>query len=146
MVVANERLQPPPEADMPIQTCEVICKLIDQSGEPIDGARIAARLMVMSAGSGLLQMPDLEYSVTNARGECTLILSPSSLGGSSSTYTFEVQIPGGRPRFFKGIHVPEVASVTLDELLGWAAQYRPPGSIQIDGETLLVDGSPVILS
>lgn len=130
---------------MAIQTCEVFCQLLDQSGEPIDGARISARLMEASVGGGQVQLPDLEYSVTNARGECTLVLTPNNLSGNPGTYTFEIQAPGGRPRYFKGIKVPSVASVTLAELLGWVDEDYRAGAIQIQGSTVLLDGHPIVM-
>lgn len=123
---------------MAIQTCDVLCKLTDQSGEPIDGARITARLMSASTGGGFLQLPDVEYSVTNGRGECTLVLVPNNLNGTQSTYTFEITFPGSRPRYFKKIVVPaDRVAVTLDELLDPNGVTWP---LLFDGGQVLIDG------
>jgi hypothetical protein len=131
---------------MAIQTCDVLCKLTDQSGEPVDGVRITARLMSLSVGGGFLRMPDVEYSVTNGRGECTLVLAPNDLNGTSSTYTIEIVYPGSRPRYFKGIHVPNVASITLAELLGSGAPVVSTSPLMVDASAILIGGYSIDFS
>jgi hypothetical protein len=126
---------------MSVQTCDVLCSLLDQSGNPIDGARITARLMGSMLGSSLLTS-DIEDGLTNGKGECTLVLAPNTQG---TTYTFEIQIPGNRPRFYRGLKVPARASVTLAELLGWDTASTPSPLVLGDGPVLF-DGFQIVFT
>jgi hypothetical protein len=126
---------------MSAQTCDVLCSLLDQSGNPIDGARITARLMGSMLGSSLLTS-DIEDGLTNGKGQCTLVLAPNTQG---TTYTFEILIPGSRPRFYKGLKVPARASVTLAELLGWEVA-TVAGALTLSGGAVLFDGYEIEFS
>jgi len=104
---------------MTIATCDVVCSLLDPSSNPVEGARITARLTSHIVNASLI-VPLVEYSTTNGHGSCTLPLVPNSTSGSHTTYTFEILLPGAKaPTYFHDITVPAVATITLAELLGW---------------------------
>lgn len=127
---------------MSVQTCDVICSLIDQSGNPIDGARITARLMGSMLGTSLM-LADVEDGLTNGHGQCTLVLSPSI---QKTSYTIEILLPGSRPKYFKGIVIPEKSSITLAELLGWSQSSVTLKQLQLSGGEILINGLTISFS
>jgi hypothetical protein len=103
---------------MTIPICQVSVTLVAPDGGALSGVKITARLTAPIAYQGLI-VPIPYSKTTNQAGQCVLSLWPNSLGEVTTTYTFEVLMPGQSiPLYFHDVTVPNVASVTLQELLG----------------------------
>jgi hypothetical protein len=120
--------------------CEVLVELSDPSGDAVSGARVTARLSAPIVGDSFV-MASPERAVTDSAGRCSLSLVPNSFGAKPTTYTFEILLPGSlRAITHKGIDVPDVGVITLNELLGGAPRNRV--LIEWDDEALWVDALP----
>lgn len=107
---------------MTIPVCQVSVTLLDIDGStPIVGAYVSATPSGPIAYQGVV-LPLTDSQVTNSTGQCTLSLVPSATGPSPVTYTFCVW-PSNAAQgiYFRGITVPNVSSITLEELLGGTA-------------------------
>lgn len=103
---------------MTIPVCNVLVTLTEPSGAAIPRARVTAKLTEPVA-YGTVIVPLVEFETTDAQGACTLPLFPNSLGNVATTYSFEILLQGSiRPIYYHGITVPNVASITLSELIG----------------------------
>ncbi len=90
----------------------------DPSGNPLQGARVIARLSAVEYWNGVL-VPQSVYAETGANGTCSLSLWPNSLGTHGTTYTISIQHPFVRPSLtYPNITVPDTVSLTLNQLLG----------------------------
>ena len=103
---------------MALPVCQVTATIRDAAGIPVVGAQVTARLSGAVAYMGLI-VPTDDSGTTGATGQCTLALWPNSLSTADTTYSFEVLPPGAIwPLYFHNITIPNVASITLEELLG----------------------------
>lgn len=103
---------------MSIPIVQVTATLYELHGVPMVGARLTARLTAPIIFEGVV-VPQLEGATTDLDGRCVLNLVPTSLGQAATTYSFEVwPAYAPEPTVFEGIAVPNVAAITLEELLG----------------------------
>lgn len=103
---------------MTIPLVQVAVTLVDPGGNPIAGAQVTATLSAPIVYQGVVA-PVMESAATDVNGQCTLNLVPSAIGVSPQTYSFVIWPPyAPEPTIFDGITVPNVASITLQELLG----------------------------
>ena len=97
-------------------TTRVNIQLNDPSGDPIAGALILAKLSAPMIVASVIATESVQ-ATTDHDGTAFLPLYPNT-GGTS--YTFEITLPNVvRPIVYRGIIVPDVAAITLSELLGW---------------------------
>jgi len=103
---------------MTIPVCQVTATLVAPDGGAIVGAKVTATLTAPIVYQGLI-VPTSQSKTSNQAGRCAMNLWPNSLGASTTTYTFQILIPGqSMPMYFHDITVPNVASITLEQLLG----------------------------
>ena len=108
---------------MALPVCQVTATILDASGSPVVGAQVTARLSGAVAYLGLI-VPTADSGTTDANGQCTLALWPNALSTPDTTYSFEVLPPGAIwPLYFHDLTVPNVSSITLEELLGGSSIY-----------------------
>ncbi len=101
-----------------IPTCTVTATVADPSGGSLAGVKVTARLSSPVVYQGVI-VPNAPSKTTNQQGQAVLQLWPNVLGPTSTTYTFELLLPGSTvPLYFYDVTVPNVSAVTLEELLG----------------------------
>ena len=96
---------------MTLPTCNVLCKVFDDSGAPVAGATVRAKLNQFEVYNGYVVPQDIS-GTTNASGECTLALWPNQLGSTGSMYTVKVQSTNGKSLTVNAV-VPNVSSTEL---------------------------------
>lgn len=103
---------------MAYPVAQVAATINGPSGEPLAGAQVTAILAGPIVYQGVV-LPTPYSVATDESGRCTLNLVPTDIGITPTTYTLEIWAAHDcRPEVFAGVMVPNVSSITLDELLG----------------------------
>lgn len=106
---------------MTIPTVQVAVSLVDPGGKPISGAQVTALLSAPIVYEGVV-VPSRDAAVTDDLGQCTLTLVPTEIVSEDVTYQIVIWAPyETQAAIFDGVSVPNVASITLVELLGGTA-------------------------
>lgn len=102
---------------MTVTTVPVRISAYDQSGNPIVGGRVTARLDKTEVGGAALVFPELTESTTDAAGVCILNLWPNALGSSSSSYRIQAYHPDTGRRCLDAQVVVPNSPCRLEEIL-----------------------------
>jgi hypothetical protein len=116
---------------MPLPTCAVSCSVSDDSGDPVAGAVITARLDRFEIYEGYV-VPTLTEVTTNASGTAVLNLWPNQLGSTASVYTIRIVAPNGKTLKTTAT-VPNVASASLHLIANLPAyEGKSDGQLYLD--------------
>lgn len=121
-------------------TTRIIINLADPTGRALSGAVVIATISAPDLWSGVV-VQKTTRAHTNSAGAAEMALFPNSTGSRRTTYRFDIQHPEIAPAKFAGVVVPEVASITLVELLGG---ILPPESGVPNGALVLPRGALVL--
>lgn len=116
---------------MSLTTCAVSCAVYDDSGAPVQGATITAKLNRYEVYNGYV-VPQTITGTTDASGQATLNLWPNELGSTESSYLIKIAAPNGKNLSTTAI-VPNVAYASL-HLIADLPPYegKTDGELQID--------------
>lgn len=112
---------------MTIATCAVHCSIVDDTGTPVDGATITAKLNSFEVYQGYITPREVQV-VTGVDGLATLNLWPNQLGSLSSNYNITITLPDGSILSTTAI-VPNTSSANLHEI-----SLLPPYPGKVDGQ------------
>ena len=96
---------------MSLPTCNVLCSIFDDQGQPIQGAIISAKLNQYEVYDGYV-VPTLVQGTTGADGTVTIALWPNQLGSTGSMYTIKINTPSGKNLTTSAV-IPNVSSTEL---------------------------------
>lgn len=96
---------------MSLPTCNVLCKLYDSTGAPVEGAKFTFTLNRYEVYQGYVVPVETEVT-TNALGQATAALWPNQLGSAQSSYLVLIQPPEGKTLRLSCV-VPSAASADL---------------------------------
>ena len=100
-----------------LTTVPVRITVFDQSGNPVSGGRVTARLDKTEISGAALVFPELTESATDDAGVCTLQLWPNSLGAGRSSYRIQAYNPDGGRRCLDAQVVVPNSPCRLEEIL-----------------------------
>lgn len=115
---------------MSLPTCAVLCSVYDDSGDPVTGAVISAKLNQFEVYEGYV-VPQTIEATTDTNGEATLNLWPNQLGSTSSMYEVKISSPNGKRLRVNAI-VPNVSNTELHLIA-----ELPPYDGKTDGQLIL---------
>lgn len=116
---------------MSLPTCNVLCTVYDDTGAPVQGATISARLNQFEVYQGYV-VPQQVDGTTNASGQATLALWPTQLGSTSSMYVVKILTPNGKRLTINAV-VPNVATANLHEIAELPAyEGKTDGQLMLD--------------
>lgn len=122
---------------MTLPTCAVTCSVADDTGAPLAGATITARLDRFEVYNGYV-VPELVEVQTDATGAATLNLWPNELGATQSSYTVRILAPNGKTLRTTAT-VPNVPTIALHLIAGLPAyEGKPEGQLVIDAAVAAV--------
>lgn len=113
-------------------TCNVLCAVFDDTGAPVAGATITAKLNQFDVYDGYL-VPQPVVGTTDSTGQCTIALWPNQLGSTQSMYSVKIQSTNGKSLLVNAT-VPNVSSANL-----WEIAELPPYPGLTDGQLILTD-------
>lgn len=99
---------------MSLPTCNVLCKLYDSTGAPVEGAKFTFTLNRYEVYQGYVVPVETEVT-TNALGQATAALWPNELGSAQSSYRVLIQPPEGKTLRLS-CSVPSAASADLEDI------------------------------
>jgi len=116
---------------MSLPTCAVVCNVFDDSGAPVSGATITAKLNRYEVYNGYV-VPQTIQGTTNDSGTVTLHLWPNALGSTESSYVVKIAAPNGK-NLTTTAQVPNVTTMPL-HLIANMPPYdgKPDGQLVID--------------
>lgn len=115
---------------MALNTCDVICQVYTDSGDPDQGATVEAKLAGWDVDGGFVG-PDAVQGTTDATGTCTLALWPNQLGAAATFYKISIKGSNGKTLRTTAT-VPDVASTYLHLIT-----ELPPYDGKTDGQLML---------
>ena len=113
-------------------TCNVLCAIFDDTGAPVAGATVTAKLNQFDLSDGYI-VPEPVKGTTDVNGHCTLALWPNQLGATESMYVVKIQSTNGKSLTINAT-VPNVSSANL-----WEISELPPYPGLTDGQLILTD-------
>lgn len=102
---------------MTLPTVPVRVSVYDQSGDPIAGGRVTARLDKTEISGAALVFPELTESTTDAAGVCIINLWPNALGAHGSSYRVQAYHPDTGRRCLDAQVVVPNGPCRLEEIL-----------------------------
>lgn len=122
----------------------VTAEFLAPSGAHIEGVKVTAIMSNPAIWQGVV-LPRTVDMLTDAEGLGSFKLAPSDIvSGQTLTYSIKIAMPGQVvPLWYHGVVVPRTDTVTLSQLLGWISET---GSLMFDGESLLIDGLPLVFA
>lgn len=100
-----------------LTTVPVRITVFDQSGNPVSGGRVTARLDKTEISGAALVFPELTESATDDAGVCVLQLWPNALGAGRSSYRIQAYNPDGGRRCLDAQVVVPNSPCRLEEIL-----------------------------
>jgi len=122
-------------------TARITIDLADPTGRPLSGAVVIATISGPDLWSGVVTQK-VTRARTDSTGHAEMALFPNSSGSRRTTYRFDVQHPEISPAKFMGVVVPDVASITLVELLGGVL---PPTDSSVPNGALVLPRGALVL-
>lgn len=101
---------------MQITTVPVTLRAFDQSGNPVVGARVLAKLNRTEQSNGFV-VPEQVEGITNAQGIAVLNLWPNELGSNGSSYRIRAWNPDTGSKFLDASAVVPNAPADIDEII-----------------------------
>ena len=99
---------------MALPTCDVVCAMHDQAGEPIPGAVFEITLNRFEVYEGFV-VPAKTIATSGADGTVTVALWPNQLGSTESGYSITMRAPNGKTQRIIAT-IPNVSTVNLHDV------------------------------